>query len=276
MSGIVSRRTAAHRRRTYRAADRHRRGGWSVGFGGGGWSAGGRRTAAFPAAAARRAAAAPRGTGDDGSTRGLPQRDRGGVRGGAGAHPRAAGLRPRGGIVRLCVRPHCSGAAAADAVRRPGRFSCSPCFPPGGSFSFSSSSVAVLLGALVLRAGARVRSPRARGGVRPAIARRWCSFRVLGLAQAPTRNGVLLYVSLAERYARIVADVGLAAAVSDALARGGRGAGGRFAGGRRRGGAGRPPPRACGDLLAPDSRRFPGVRPREVKRFHSVVMADAA
>ena len=41
-------------------------------------------------------------------------------------------------------------------------------------------------------------------------------FALRGLDRAPERNGVLLYVSAAERYARIVADVGFDGAVSAA------------------------------------------------------------
>ena len=54
--------------------------------------------------------------------------------------------------------------------------------------------------------------PRARGAPSP-IARRWSSSSVRGLARKKDRNGVLIFVSLAERYARIIADEGIAARV---------------------------------------------------------------
>ncbi len=39
-------------------------------------------------------------------------------------------------------------------------------------------------------------------------------FLIRGLTHCPERNGILIYVSLAERYARIIADDGAAKAVS--------------------------------------------------------------
>ena len=62
-------------------------------------------------------------------------------------------------------------------------------------------------------------APRARrhaAGHRAALVQ----FALRGLDRAPERNAVLVYVSLAERYARVVADVGLDARLSQADWRG--------------------------------------------------------
>ena len=63
--------------------------------------------------------------------------------------------------------------------------------------------------------------PRVRVALMPRKARRAVAYRVAmeqfairGIARKPERSGILIFVSLAERYARIVADEGIAARVA--------------------------------------------------------------
>ena len=72
---------------------------------------------------------------------------------------------------------------------------------------------AVLAGLIALtpvRVALATRAHRRSAGHRAALTQ----FALRGLDHAPQRNGVLLYVSVSERYARIVADVGYADRVS--------------------------------------------------------------
>ena len=168
-----------------------------------------RRRAAFPAAAARRAAAAPRGAGDDARpSRGAADRSR--LRCGAGEDARADRLRARR-APRWRARPSsCSGPASWRCSRRC-RCCCSPSFRPSASiwrncwWRFSRRCWGRCPGSapwLIPRRAVRSACHRA------ALAQ----FVVRGLDRS--QGGVLVYVSLAEHYIRIVPAEDAALAVS--------------------------------------------------------------
>ena len=122
---------------------------------------------------------------------------------------------------------------------------------------------AALLAALALtpvRVALASRARRRSAGYRAALVQ----FARLGLAQAPQRKGALLYVSLSERYAHIVADAGVPQEawrgvireLGAALAKGETGPGLTAAA------------RAMGDLLAPVFPAVAGEEATKVKPFH--------
>ncbi len=168
--------------------------------------------AAFPAAAVRPAAAAHRGAGD--------AFHQGGSRGGLGRDPRGgeANLRPtrlRAGafVVELCAysdfvgeRAGADRAVAADlfhAMERAADF-------PAAACRFHRRRLGLLLDAAAARArSAAVQRARAH---RAALEQ----FVVRGISRTKNRTGVLIFVSLAEHYARIIADEGIAAKVHNA------------------------------------------------------------
>ncbi len=99
-------------------------------------------------------------------------------------------------------------AAAALAMFAPWPLLAFTALSPGRVYLIQLALFAVLLAALAfapVRAALASRERRRSACYRAALVQ----FSRLGLAHAPERNGVLLYVSLTERYARIVADVGL-------------------------------------------------------------------
>jgi len=98
-------------------------------------------------------------------------------------------------------------AAAALAMIAPWPLIAFTALPPAKIFLAQLGLFALLLGALAfapVRVALASRARRRSACYRAALVQ----FSRLGLAHAPERNGVLLYVSLTERYARIVADVG--------------------------------------------------------------------
>ena len=98
-------------------------------------------------------------------------------------------------------------AAAALAMLAPWPLIAFTAFPPAKIFLVQLGLFALLLGGLAfapVRVALASRARRRSACYRAALVQ----FSRLGLAHAPERNGVLLYVSLTERYARIVADVG--------------------------------------------------------------------
>jgi putative membrane protein len=99
-------------------------------------------------------------------------------------------------------------AAAALAMFAPWPLIAFTALPAARVFLVQLALFAALMGGLAfapLRAALASRQRRRSACYRAA----WVQFSRLGLAHAPERNGVLLYVSLSERYARIVADSGL-------------------------------------------------------------------
>jgi putative membrane protein len=99
-------------------------------------------------------------------------------------------------------------AAAALAMFAPWPLLAFTTLAPGRVYLAQLALFAVLIGALAfapVRAALASRERRRSACYRAALVQ----FTRLGLAHTPERNGVLLYVSLTERYARIVADGGL-------------------------------------------------------------------
>jgi putative membrane protein len=121
-----------------------------------------------------------------------------------------------------------------------------------------------LIASTPVRAALAPRSHRRSACYRAALVQ----FAQRGLDRAHERNGVLLYVSLTERYARVVADVGLDAHIPHAVWRGliaELGAALRVgdASGALQSAAGR-----LGELLAPVYPATPGEERPQSKRFH--------
>ena len=186
--------------------------GSSSGWGGGGLAAA--SAADFPAAAVRRAAAARRGAGDAAhAARITPP-----------SPPLSARRKPHTSGQIVCVLAHSSSdyahvpilwasvlallaAMAADlfhAMERAADFSAPArgvhrrrrWFSPGRRCGFAGAA----------------RACGARGRTAP----RWSNSSCAGVAHTKNRTGVLIFVSLAERYARIIADEGIAEKVQGA------------------------------------------------------------
>jgi putative membrane protein len=156
-------------------------------------------------------------------------------------------------------------AAAALAMFAPWPLLAFTTLSPGRIYLIQLALFAVLIGALAfapVRAALASRQRRRSAGHRAALVQ----FARLGLSHAPERNGALLYVSLTERYARIVADVGvevpqehwraIIAEMGAALRRGEAKAALIAAAAR------------MGDLLARDFPAIPGGYVERGKRFH--------
>jgi putative membrane protein len=156
-------------------------------------------------------------------------------------------------------------AAAALAMFAPWPLIAFTTLPPGRIYLAQLALFAVLIAALAfapVRAALASRARRRSACHRAAVVQ----FSRLGFAHAPERNGALLYVSLSERYARIVADVGLEipqeewrAAVAElaaALKAGDAKAALIAAAGR------------IGALLAQDFPPTPGGQAAKARRFH--------
>jgi putative membrane protein len=81
-----------------------------------------------------------------------------------------------------------------------------------------SLQVLTFLGLLVVSCLPQVRTALIPRAVRRAIAHRLAmeQFVIRGIARTKERTGIMIFVSLAERYARIIADDGIAARVSQA------------------------------------------------------------
>ena len=161
-------------------------------------------------------------------------------------------------------------AAAALRLARPGR--CSPSRRCRRS-AFSSSQLARVRGCARrarLRAGARALASRARRRSachRAAVVQ----FSRRGLDAAPERNGALLYVSLAERYARIVADVGLEHPAGRMAAAGRRNWPRRCKAGDAKAALSTAAATHAATLLAPISRRTPGRQAAKAQALSYVV-----
>ncbi len=138
---------------------------------------------------------------------------------------------------------------------------------PGKVFVIQLAVFALGLGLLSLtsvRAALATRTHRRSACYRAAIVQ----FAQRGLDRGEERNGVLLYVSLTERYARIVADAGLDAHIPHAVWRGliaelGAALRAGDAKGALQGAAAR-----MGELLAPGFPRVAGEEAPHSKRFH--------
>jgi putative membrane protein len=115
---------------------------------------------------------------------------------------------------------------------------------------------------LPVRVALAGRARRRSAGHRAALVQ----FARAGLDHAPGRNGTLLYVSLAERYARVIADSGVAAP-HEAW----RGVIAELASGLREGAAGPALTRAAERMAEMLSQQFPatpGASPPSARRFH--------
>jgi putative membrane protein len=156
-------------------------------------------------------------------------------------------------------------AAAALAMFAPWPLMAFTTLSPGRVYLAQLALFAVLIAALAfapVRAALSSRARRRSACHRAALVQ----FARLGLARTPERNGALLYVSLSERYARIVADVGVEtpqeqwrAAIAElgvALKAGDAKAALVAAASR------------MGDLLAKDYPAPPGGYAAKMKRFH--------
>ena len=166
--------------------------------------------AAFPAAAVRRAAAARRGAGDAVSRRGL--------RRGCRRHSQGRTAQPAAKS-SACWRIRPPTTATFQFCGR----ACWRCVTPWPLIYFTPWSVqrifllqlVVFLVVGVVLALAPLRFALVPRAVRRARAHRAAleQFVVRGITRTKNRTGVLIFVSLAERYARIIADEGIAAKV---------------------------------------------------------------
>ena len=146
---------------------------------------------------------------------GGPHGDRGRDPSGGATHQRTARLRARPRVVGLRHRSDPLGerartraAMAADLSVRHGAWS---------GFSWRSSLVFIAAGLLFSWTPLRLCACAARAcSARGRTAPRSNSFSSGASATPPNRSGVLIFVSLAERYARIIADEGIAAKVPNA------------------------------------------------------------
>ncbi len=128
--------------------------------------------------------------------------------------------------------------------------------------------LAVFAVALAVLAFAPVRAALASRARRRSACHRAAvvQFALRGLDRAPARNGALLYISLTERYARVIADTGL-----EIPQEAWRGLIDELAASLRSGDATTGLTRAArrmGDLLAEVFPAIPGACTPEVKRFH--------
>ena len=167
--------------------------------------------AASRGAADRRAAAAPRGAGD-GDQPAATGEDRGGLRRRAAAHAArrsSACWRAPRPITSSC---RCCGAGCSRSLTPWPlliftQLSAQRIFVAQLLVCFAASVILSLAPQRILLTPARVRRANAH---RAALVQ----FSVRGLERAPERNGVLVYVSLAERYARVIAADAAAEAIA--------------------------------------------------------------
>ena len=170
--------------------------------------------AAFPAAAARRAAAELRGAGDDDSgIRTAPAYRLG--------HPRRRSPARR------------ARSSACWRRRRPTPLLCRSCWPPRSrsrcrgcwspSRRYPVNRILLLQATVFVILAVVLCLPRIRVALLPRAARRaaahraaMAQFSIRGIARKQDRSGILIFVSLAERYARIIADDGIVSRVPQA------------------------------------------------------------